>query len=62
MAAMGFAGMARSYRSPKADRCDFLQFAVRQRSVVDGAAAPQLGDLANIRLDPVTMAWRVEAC
>ena len=38
MAAMGFAGMARSYMYPQADRHDCLQFAARQRSVEDGAA------------------------
>jgi hypothetical protein len=33
MAAKSIAGMARSYRYPKADRRDCLQFAARQRGV-----------------------------
>ena len=40
MAAMGFAGMARSYRYLQADRRDCLQFAARQRGVEDGERTP----------------------
>src|SRR3990167_6760333 len=40
MPAKRIAAMGRSYRCPQADRHDCLQFAARQRSVEDGAAAP----------------------